>query len=310
MTSESRTKFDRKNGEIIFFFWTKESLANYDKQMRLGNAAVDDCNSQGLPDFYFSRSLSLFFLSLARPFYFTPCVPFAPSCSLPLSSLLCRREREDEGRYGVHGGGGGGGGGAGGGRRGSHRDFLFASFVIPLISLPDRRKRPSLPSFCSFLFLLLLLSSASPRPTATPAVFQPLEQRFIFIAMFYPLSPLLSITPVIPISRLSPQPQQPPLLELSGFFLSVLLPRSFLFFSLLLSFRAPLFALPVVSNFAKGWRRECAPRPSHGGVFFLHHLASPRPVPPLLSAFFLASFASCARARRSYFSRTRAAVSR
>lgn len=36
------------------------------------------------------------------------------------------------------GGGGGGGDGAGGGRRGSHRDFLFASFVIPLISLPDR----------------------------------------------------------------------------------------------------------------------------------------------------------------------------
>lgn len=82
-------------------------------------------------------------------------------------------------------------------------------------------------------------------------------------------------------------------------------PAFFFLSSFLSSFlSAPHLALPVVSNFAKGWRRECAPRPSHGGVFFLHQLAFL--LRPVLRIFFFASFPS----RRSYFSRTRAAVSR
>lgn len=177
-------------------------------------------------------SLSSFFLSLGLS-----TLPRA-SRSRFLAHCLSPRYVEGSAKTKVWCGGGGGGGGAGGGRRGSHRDFLFASFVIPLISLPRPPQTAVAAFFRRFLLLLLLLSHASPRPAATPAVFQPLEQRFIFIAMFC-LSPSLSSSRplLIPDSHLSPQPQ-PPLLGL-GFFLSVLLPRSFLFsFLLLLSFCA------------------------------------------------------------------------
>jgi len=89
----------------ISFFFTgpqkRRRLANYDKQMRVGNAAVDDCISQGLPDFYFSLfpsplSLSLSLFSL--PLFFFPCFFLSPAklfCAPPLS-LARRGEREGD----------------------------------------------------------------------------------------------------------------------------------------------------------------------------------------------------------------------
>lgn len=80
----------------------------------------------------------------------------------------------------------------------------------------------------------------------------------------------------------------------------VLSPLFFLSFFL----PAPL-ALPVVSNFAKGWRRECAPRPSRGGGF-LFAAACFHPSPPasysirfrsfLAPLFSLLAYARCGRA--------------
>jgi len=210
--------------------------------MRLGNAAVDDCSSQGLPDFYFfSRSLSLslslfffpcFFLSLARPFYFAPRVPFAPSflfiASRPTTQEGARRRRC-------------GGGGGGGGRRGSHRNSYLLLSLFPLFSSPPAANDAVAAFFRRSLLLLLLpfffhfsfslTRYASPRPTATLPTFQPLEQQFIFIAMFHPL-----LTAPIPNLLLSPHPRPTLVLE---FFLSVLLLRSFVsFLSFFLSFRA------------------------------------------------------------------------
>lgn len=151
-------------------------LANYDKQMRLGNAAVDDCSSQGLPDFYFSLSLfffllASFFLSRSVFHYFAPRAPFAP-CSLPLSPPGKKMERE--------------GGGAVWWRRRRWKKrltqrLLFASFVIPLISLPACRtettaatfflERVSLFFFCHYFFLFSIALHASLRPVATPTAF-------------------------------------------------------------------------------------------------------------------------------------------
>lgn len=68
--------------------------------MRLGNAAVDNCSNQGLPDFYFFLFLSSLplspLLSFSRSaFLLSPAHrPYAPSCSLPPAPPRAARERE------------------------------------------------------------------------------------------------------------------------------------------------------------------------------------------------------------------------
>lgn len=248
-------------------------------------------------------SLSLFFLSLARPFYFAPCVPFAISRSLPLSSL-CRREREDEGmmwrrwrrrrrrrwrkkrlaqrllicffRYSSHFPSPT----AANGRRCLLSPFS-SSFTSSLARIPSPDCNSgglSAPRTAVYFYCDVLPPPPPPPPSparflsATPTFPRNLNHRCSGSASFYPCCPRVLFSSFLP---------------------------SFL--------SAPRLALPVVSNFAKGWRRECAPRPSHGGVFFLHHLAflpPSAPLPRFAVPLFLRFF------RRSYFSRTRAAVSR
>lgn len=255
--------------EIYFFrnLWETEGWRSYDKQMRLGNAAVDNCSSQGLPDFYFfSLSLSLFsssfprfFLSLARPFYSPSRLPVR--AFLFIASRLTTQEGARRRRCG--------GGGGGGGRRGSHRDsYLLLSLFSLFPSPPAANDRRCLLSQLSFFFCYYFPSSssfsltlyASPRPTATPLAFQPLEQQFIFIASSAP--PVLSLSPV----RSSPRNPDLNRRSCSSSFYPCC---SRVLSSFLSFFPSALLALPVVSNFAKGWRRECAPRPSRGGVFLL-----------------------------------------
>lgn len=67
VSRNSRVRVGKIRPGIARFIFSGASgdqrLENYDKQMRLGNAAVDDCSSQGLPDFYFF-SFFLFLFSL------------------------------------------------------------------------------------------------------------------------------------------------------------------------------------------------------------------------------------------------------
>lgn len=230
-----------KNEEIrdLFFPQPPGDRRNYDKQMRLGNAAVDNCSSQGLPDFYFFFSLfrsslllfpASFFLSLGLS-TLPRASPFAPSCSLPPAPPR-RRERE----------GGGVVEAATVEEEEAHTEtlicfFRYSPYFPPRLPRNDRRSaaffRSSLSSsVITSLRLPLFLSRNThpPRPTATLSAFQPLEQQFIFIAMFCP-----SCSPSIPRPFLSPQPRPRPTLVLE-FFLSVLLLRSFAF-SFFLSFR-------------------------------------------------------------------------
>lgn len=161
----------------------------------------------------------------------------------------------------------------------AHTETLICFFrYSPYFPPCPPRERPPLPSFAALFLLLSLLpfffhffffSHAiripSPDCNSGPA-FQPLEQQFIFIAMFYPSTP--------PIAHSFPRNPDLDRRSCSSSFY----PRCSRVLSSFLSFflSVPL-ALPVVSNFAKGWRRECAPRPSRGGVFFL-------PPPPLPSS--------------------------
>lgn len=72
---------------------------------------------------------------------------------------------------------------------------LFPSFPSPAAANGRRCLLSAV-----FFFFYFFSRGASPRPVATPAVFQPLEQRFIFIAMFCPLLLPPFLPPVIPTS--------------------------------------------------------------------------------------------------------------
>lgn len=255
-------------------------LANYDKQMRLGNVAVDNCISQGLPDFYFSLSSSLslfffpcFFLSLAQPFYSTPRAPFAPSCSLPLS-LPRRRERKDgcsveEAAVAAE-------------EEEAHTETLICFFHYSPY-FPRRRGccgrclfshrslTSSVTTFRLFLSLLHVLARAflhaSPHPNARLQLCNGFSapRTAVYFYCNVPLPPIPSSFPRIPTTISA--------LELpSSFYLrfspATFFPFFFLSFFLLFLLSTTL-TLSVVSNFTKGWRRECAPRPSCDGVFFL-----------------------------------------
>lgn len=167
----------------------------------------------------------------------------------------------------------------------------FPSPFLLLLARPanDRRAaffRRSLSSATTFrllptsLFHLLFSCArrASPRPRLQlrrPAAFQPLEQQFIFIAMFWPLH---LFAPHHSSRRLTTARVQ----EKVSFYPYFALARSFIS-SFFLSARRSL-ALPVVSNFAKGWQRECAPRPSRNGAVFF--LPPPSLFPSASSSFF------------------------
>lgn len=178
-------------------------------------------------------SLSLFFLSLARPFYFAPCVPFAISRSLPLSSL-CRREREDEGMMWRRW------------RRRRRRRWRKKRLAQRLL-ICFFRYSPHFPSPTAANGRRCLLSPFSSSFTSSLAripspdcnsggLSAPSNSGLFLLRCSVSPSPSFSRSLLIRDSHLSPQPQ-PPLLGL-GFFLSVLAPRSFLFFSSLLSFCA------------------------------------------------------------------------
>lgn len=288
--------------------------------MRLGNAAVvDDCSSQGLPDFYFFSLSPLFFfpspLSFSRSAFLLcparPCSRLLVHCLPPhhaggsAKAAMWWRRRWRKKRL--------------------TQRLLFASFVIPLIFLPARRERP--PRRAAAFFRRSLSSSA-----ITSLLLLPLPSLFLSrgthplarLQLRRPFSPSNSSLFLLrcsasPSSRLSPVRSLPRIPDFdrrscsSSFYPCCSRVLSSLLLSFFLSFRA-LLALPVVSNFAKGWRRECAPRPSRGGVFFLPPLPSTLRLVLLLYplSFFSRSFFFFffTVPRRSYFSCTRAAVAR
>lgn len=275
-------------------------LANYDKQMRLGNAAVDDCSSQGLPDFYFSlslfRSLSTsvllsprFFLSLTLSL--SLLCPACPVRAFLFIASLPTREKEGERRRrcGVVW------------RRRRRRwkkkrltqRLLFASFVIPLISLPAGRtendgRRYLLSRARDLSFLL--------SPLYFPPPPSPLLYRAACIpspgcnsgGLSAPRTAVYFYCDVLPPPILhSAPPRDANLSRRSGFFLSVLLLRvlsSFLSFFL----SAPRSRCPwsVISRRGGDENARLGLR-ARGGVFFLA-ISLPPPHPPLLllSAFF------------------------
>lgn len=233
-------------------------MENYDKQMRLGNTAVDNCSSQGLPDFYFFLSLPLSSLLLSPLLSFSRSA-FLLSLARPVRAFLFVASRPPPPRWKEREGGGGGR------RRGSHRDSylllsLFPLFSSPPAALPSFAARsPSSSAITSLLLLLPLLPlflSRNTHPlarTATPPPrpFSPSNSSLFLLRCSAPSPPPL---------RLSPPPGNPDLDRRScssSFYprcSRVLSPFLSFFLSVFLSFllSAPL-ALPVVSNFAKGW---------------------------------------------------------
>lgn len=107
---------------------------------------------------------------------------------------------------------------------------LFPSFPSPTAAVNGRRCLLS-PFSSSFTSSLARIPSPDCNSGGLSA---PRTAVYFYCDVLSPHTP--SSLPLIPISHLSPQPQ-PPLFGL-GFFLSVLLLRSFLFFSFLLSFCA------------------------------------------------------------------------
>lgn len=176
-------------------------LANYDKQMRLGNVAVDNCISQGLPDFYFSLSLPhSLFSSFPVSFFLSPNLSTLPR--EPRSRLLVHCLSP------YHGGGNAKTAVAWRRRRWRRRKkrltqrLLFASFVIPpiflaaadaaaaaffLIALLLLRLLLFVFFFCFFMFSRAHFCTHPLTRTLgcnSAMAFQPLERQFIFIAMF------------------------------------------------------------------------------------------------------------------------------
>lgn len=201
--------------------------------MRLGNAAVDDCSSQGLPDFYFF-SLSSLLLS--------PLLSFSRSAFLlcparPVRAFLfiASRSTKKEGTRRRRCSGGGGGGG----RRGSHRDSYLLLSLFPLFSSPSATNdRRCLLSPLSFFFCYYFPSSSTSssfsltHPLARLQLrrpFSPSNSSLFLLRMFRPSPPTYLQSAPCP-----PHPRLRPTLVLE-FFLSALHPRSFVF-SFFLSF--------------------------------------------------------------------------
>lgn len=113
--------------------------------------------------------------------------------------------------------------------------YLLLS-LFPSFPFPNRRKRPSLPSFAVFFFFYFFSRAHPLARLQLRRSFSPSNSGLFLLRCSASPSPSPSFSRSLLIrdSHLSPQPQ-PPLL---GFFLSVLPPRSFLFFSSLLSFCA------------------------------------------------------------------------
>lgn len=283
--------------------------------MRLGNAAVvDDCSSQGLPDFYFfSLSLSSLLLSLASFFLSLglSTLPraslFAPSCSLPPAPP---RRREREGGDVVE---------AAVEEEEAHTETLICFFrYSPYFPpRPPRTAAAPLPSFAALFLLLPLLpfffhcllffshAVRIPSPDCNSAGLSAPR-----IAVYFYCDVLPPPPPAYPPS--APFPASPTSTDARARVLFIRVAPAFFHLSFFLSFRA-LLALPVVSNFAKGWRRECAPRPSRGGVFFLPPLPSTLRLVLLLyplSFFSRSFFFSFLPSRAVLISRVRALRSR
>lgn len=198
--------------------------------------------------------------------------------------------------------------------------LLFASFVIPLIFLPARRERP--PRRCLLSPLSFFFCHYFPSSSTIPSLFlsrgtHPLAR----LQLRRPFSPsnsslfLLrcsaSPPPVYPPS--APFPASPTSTDARARVLFIRVAPAFFHLSFFLSFfLSALLALPVVSNFTKGWRRECAPRPSRGGVFFLPPLPSTLRLVLLLYplSFFSRSFFFFLPSRAVLISHVRALRSR
>lgn len=81
---------DGKNWDVIFFKIVKARPANYDKQMRLGNAARSGCSSQGLSDFSLSLVLAFSPLPSRGSERNSVFVGIQPSFSRSFGVFLCR----------------------------------------------------------------------------------------------------------------------------------------------------------------------------------------------------------------------------
>jgi len=258
--------------------------------MRVGNAAVDDCiSSQGLPDFYFSLFPSLFLswpLSLFSSFPASFFLPLSFSARLlspcrgggqreggcsSVEEATVTAAKEEEART----------------------ETLICFFryspYFPLRRRRRCRRRPRmlrlLPSFPSLSLSLSLSLTRSRLLASHPS----LSRARASVSARIPSQPgrdsanglsaprtalyFYCNLPLPPIPPSFPRAPTAPSLE---FFLAALLFRFFFLSPFLLS----TLALAVVSNLAKGWQRECAPR-AVARVFFLlppparrHH---PRP---------------------------------
>ena len=224
---------DGKNWDVIFFKIVKARPANYDKQMRLGNAARSGCSSQGLSDFSLSLVLAFSPLpsrgsernsvfvgiqpSFSRSFGVFLCrcqdfplrgSRFSPSsCSLPLPTSRRAKPRERGGYATVVGAKA-----EEEKEEEAQRDSYLLLSLFLLFSCPPSPAAPS-----SFIALLL---SCAPRSHATRSrlALQPLRRVrgshttrrrrrcFIFIAHLLSLSPcsplLPSLTALLPFFRL------------------------------------------------------------------------------------------------------------
>jgi len=205
---------------------------------------------------------------------------------------------------------GGGDGEGGEGRRGSHRDSYLLLSLFSLFSSPPPSADAAVAAFLRSLarsvgsLLVLLfrarLAARIPSPGCDSANGLSAPRTAVY---FYCNVPLPPIPPSLPRAQtlyarslslslflsLSLEPSR-------EFFLAALLSRNVL--SILLSFFLPVLlsttpALTVVSNLAKGWRRECAPRARSRASSFCYHRQHRRRHPRLPAAVSPPSYQFC-----------------